>query len=788
MGTLLHTLGLGSLLAAVPLLSEDGATPHTGVLGQVAPQSADVRLLDAVPHQDDHGGTLQQLVCAAGSKAGFTLLWRDHREGMMGLYLGHYGHEGELLAPEGPIHQAYASRRLQPALCEDAQGAGIALWVADVLNLPVLYGHSFDAKGQWLGSDQTLSEVPQAPHDPSERTRGVQLPSAAPLEGGGFAVAWTMRGAVWCTEIGPDGMRRGEPRRLNPREQAAEAGVQLCGTGAKNPLAVWQAQGRLWSLPLRATRAAPRDLGPGKLVRSMSEDDGSAWLLLASEQGSLARRLREDGSPDGEAFAVCGAGEQALDFASLGSRLAVVVQTQGAKLSETPGRGRGGRTSPTSAGASFVLRIVDPAQSARAPSIDFLSAQARISGTPLVAFDGRRLLLAWTDTREGDPDIYARLVTPAAEPALGPDLRANTDRASADQLRYRIDAQASTGIVAWIDRRDSLPRAYARRIAAPGSFTGDEFPVPGLSEGASAAAVVPCFGPQGSCAYLCEEVGGALRVAVQDASGKLLGEARTLEAAGAHDGVLVPLPAGAGWLCSWIGASNAVWSVCLDTKGVPAGEKQRASRDSAAPISNLALCSLGGRRYVAAWDVHAGDWSLHGVFLGQDGSAQGREFELEASPRHQDWDPALASAPGGGFVVAWTSGTPDDRSRDVVARFFDAQARSSGPLLWISPSFNEQDNADIVPLADGTFAVGWEDDVSGYDHTYVRRIQKDRRSVGPIVRINQLETKSIPGRVAPRLAAFGDGLLFAFGDRARSLGWDVRVRIDGPGFDDVGKK
>jgi hypothetical protein len=41
--------------------------------------------------------------------------------------------------------------------------------------------------------------------------------------------------------------------------------------------------------------------------------------------------------------------------------------------------------------------------------------------------------------------------------------------------------------------------------------------------------------------------------------------------------------------------------------------------------------------------------------------------------------------------------------------------------------------------------------------------------------------------VAPRLAVLGDGLLCGFGDRARSLGWDVRVRILGPRFDQVDK-
>jgi hypothetical protein len=55
------------------------------------------------------------------------------------------------------------------------------------------------------------------------------------------------------------------------------------------------------------------------------------------------------------------------------------------------------------------------------------------------------------------------------------------------------------------------------------------------------------------------------------------------------------------------------------------------------------------------------------------------------------------------------------------------------------------------------------------------------------MRINELATKSIQDRVAPRLAPLADGLLCAFGDRSRSLGWDVRVRVVGPGFDNLEK-
>lgn len=772
----------------LPPGGEDGTVAQTGTFGQVAPQSADVRLRDTVMHQDDHGGTLQQLVCAAGSQAGFALLWRDHREGMMGLYLGRYDHDGAMRASEGPVHHPYAGRRLQPGLCFDASGAGMATWTADVLNEPVLFAHAFDASGGWLAPDQALTEMPKEMRPATERTRGVEQPCSAPLEGGGFAVAWTMRGAVLLAETNADGTRKNATQRLNPREQQAERGVQLLGLGKQGTLAVWRADGHLWGLSLRNTKAQPRDLGRGALVHATAGAPGEAWMLVQDEGRFVARKLRADGKVEGSDLEVASAPEQALDLAVLGDSVAVLVQggAAGAEPAPPPARGRGGRTQGVSSGASFQLRLLDALHAGAPRGIDFLGAAARISGTPLVASDGTRLLVAWTDEREGDPDVYAALVDPSATKPLLKEFRANTDRASADQTSYRVDGSGAHGMVTWLDKRDGRPRGYARRLGA-GAFDGDEFVVPGQTPGAIPVVLDPALRADGSCALLWCDTNGALHFAAVDAAAKPLAEPRLLAPEAVKDCCVLALPADQGWWCAWSDSEPSVWALRVTAAGEPAGAPQRLSRESKAQMNDLSAVLLG-RRVAIAWDANDGGWRMRGRFASLDGVPQGDEFELEPSPRQQDWDPVLAPANNGGFLCAWTSGAPDDGSRDVVARFYDSNARASGPILWISPTGNEQDFPDAVRLPDGTWAVAWEDDISGYDHTYLRRIHKDQRELGPIVRINELETKSIEDRVAPRIAVLGDGLACAFGDRRRSLGWDALVRILGPKFDLVGKQ
>jgi hypothetical protein len=161
---------------------------------------------------------------------------------------------------------------------------------------------------------------------------------------------------------------------------------------------------------------------------------------------------------------------------------------------------------------------------------------------------------------------------------------------------------------------------------------------------------------------------------------------------------------------------------------------------------------------------------------------------FDRTMRGQDWDPTFAAASGGGFLMAWCSGAPSDPGKDVVARLFDAKGQPAGPLLPISPLANEQDHGHVIRLADGTWAVAWEDDISMHDQTYLRRIQKNGRELGPTVLINELETQSVPDRQAPVVAPLSDGIAALWNDRRRSKGWDVYLKLLGPRFDDTRRR
>jgi hypothetical protein len=160
-------------------------------------------------------------------------------------------------------------------------------------------------------------------------------------------------------------------------------------------------------------------------------------------------------------------------------------------------------------------------------------------------------------------------------------------------------------------------------------------------------------------------------------------------------------------------------------------------------------------------------------------------IDAQATDMKGDWDPAFAPGADGAFLMAWCSGEDTNLNRDVVARLYDSRGKSAGPLLPLTWRLNEQDYPEVVTLPDGSFAVAFEGDISGYDHTYIRRVLADGETMGPTVTLNERESPRIPTRGRPLIAALGDNVVSLFSDRRRSQGWDVFLRVLGPGFDTV---
>jgi len=530
------------------------------------------------------------------------------------------------------------------------------------------------------------------------------------------------------------------------------------------------------------------------LPRAISADPaGGYWALVVDTGRSRILHLAVDGKPD----------RAAIEFEDGRDPKALLVAFEGGvALLERP-------TSAEKTAGNPRVWLFD-ANGAPLPGspVSVASDTARGISEPKIASAGTRLLVAWTDSREGDPNVYGRTLEISAAPdaRLGPELRINTDFASANQYQTATASNGNHGVMVWTDERGNPTQIYLRRFGEAG-FQGDELAVPVALAGEPATPIVGGLRP----AVAVQANGDALvtwRAVGERNKNRLVAQVIGLDGRaktpvleiddGAADAPLEPACSESkqkSFAVVWPrnGRGN-VYTRLVGADGVLGATREisapRPEGGEAWQFADVDITELESGRLLCAWTVNRGPGAcmIRGRFLSDALAPLGEEIAFEATDRGNDWDPALSAAAGGGFAMSWTSGSLHDPVRDAVVRLFDGRGHPTAPTQSVCFMANEQDFCDVVRLDDGSFAVAWEDDISYYDQVYVRRLSRDGRTLGPMMRINALETEFLPDRVAPRLAPMGGGFAAVFSDRHRSRGFDALFKLVGPGFDGAKKR
>jgi len=768
-----------------------------GTIGQMSPAAVDIRVPDSVVHQDTTGGSTQSLRALCGSEGGgFAAVWQDQRDARLGLYMVRLSGSGEPLEPEQSINEASAGRGFDTSIALAPDGSGAVTWTAPVgATTPSAWARFFDTKGRFLAADKSLSPRPaHAGPTRGPRRAGATQVTVVRRRDGGYAIAWTDEGNVNMLETDASGTWRDSPGIVNTATSAAEPGVRLAVEKGGGLLCAWKTHDRSVATALgqapdpshRMPEGAARNCGDGTPTRLVSDPAGGFWALFQSAGSFDLRHLSPAGEPDRAASKPVDDALSGADLARWQGGLALLAQRASGFLElhlfDLEGRRVEDQPTPVS------------------------SPEARNVEDARIVSNGATLFVAWSDRRNGDSDVYGRTVDPKAslEKRLGPERRLNTDTASSAQIKPIVAGAGARAVIAWQDDRDVQPHVYARLVGWPGGFASDEFLVPAaLPESKVPASDAPRANPS----VAMREDGSFLVAWVEGPAKRVAPRAQLFRADGraACEPIRFPdlakaptriasvaLPDEQGYLLAWDDLSQkALLAARIAPDGTLAGEPRPFANAPKGAVQEPALAFVGGDRVIAAWSRDAGGngvWSVAARSLDFDGVARADELSFERTVRGQDWDPSVAAGNGGGFVMSWCSGARDDAGHDVVARAFDAQGRPAGPLLPISPLANEQDHGHVVRLADGSWAVAWEDDISAHDQTYLRRIAKNAKDMGPIVLVNELPTLVIPDRQSPSIAPLADGICVVWSDRRRSKGWDAYAKVLGPGFDQVHRR
>ncbi len=216
---------------------------------------------------------------------------------------------------------------------------------------------------------------------------------------------------------------------------------------------------------------------------------------------------------------------------------------------------------------------------------------------------------------------------------------------------------------------------------------------------------------------------------------------------------------GGGWVVAWWEVDGGVEVVrcrAVSRGGTPLGVQDEVL-DQNLTFGPPAIARLDDGRSIVVWrTVDGSTASIRGRFVADDGSPQGGVLEnlaTSANPFNPTVD--VASAPGGGFVVAMSTASA------VLVRRFDA---AGTPLAGTQPadtlSGPVKDHARIARLAgEGGHAVVWESTQSAGGDTGSLSVQWRRLAAsGSFVGVEQQANSFTTGnQVHPDVAPTPDG-------------------------------
>ena len=171
-----------------------------------------------------------------------------------------------------------------------------------------------------------------------------------------------------------------------------------------------------------------------------------------------------------------------------------------------------------------------------------------------------------------------------------------------------------------------------------------------------------------------------------------------------------------GWLSG--NDSGPVRAQVYNADGTPSGAELLVATPEHAYTSTPSFTALANGGFVATWtDVSTSGadtsgWSVHAQVFDFDGSKNGSEFLINTTTNNSQEAPQLASLQDGRFVATWVdqSLSPDDPSGSAIrSQIFNSDGSKSGvEFLVNTTTVNSQMAPTLTGLSNGHFVIAWE--------------------------------------------------------------------------------
>ena len=363
--------------------------------------------------------------------------------------------------------------------------------------------------------------------------------------------------------------------------------------------------------------------------------------------------------------------------------------------------------------------------------------QARPAGS---ADAGGGFVVVWdSNSQDGDGlGVFARRYDPSGVPVGSSEFRVNAHTPGAQYLAS-VAASADRFVVVWIgDAQDGSDLGiFGRQFDAVNGTAGPEFQVntvtqdrqdlPAVAANAAGSFVVTwqgrgADGPDG---------GNGIVGRRYDASGAPQGAEFAVNtfttAAQSRPGVA--MDASGNFVVVWDGegqdgSDTGVFARRYTAGGAPLGPEFQVNTYTTGYQAFPSVGMDGAGNFVVAWSSHGQDGSTWGIFgqrFDSAGAAVGGEFRVNSSTTDSQVYPSVTVAPGGSFVVVWTSaeGIGDF---GVFGQKFDALGAPRGVEFRLNEqTTGAQGHAAVASAADGNFVAVWHDSGEGTVDVFGRR-------------------------------------------------------------------
>ncbi|MFC2089008.1 T9SS type A sorting domain-containing protein, partial [Calditrichota bacterium] len=318
---------------------------------------------------------------------------------------------------------------------------------------------------------------------------------------------------------------------------------------------------------------------------------------------------------------------------------------------------------------------------------------AWLGGPSIVTDNSGNFVIAWTDERNGNRDIYAQRYYSNGT-SLGNNFKINDDSGTADQVRSAICSDDSGSfVITWRDQRNGLYDIYAQRFSIDGNAVGNNFKVNDF--GGSTQQDPPSIAADGSGNFIVV----------------------WLDLRNHHSGINDL-------------KNSDIYAQRYASDGTTLGSNFKINDDvESIDQESPSIAADGSGNFVVAWlDYRNGCPDIFAQFQSSDGTALGSNFKVnDDTLGAYKLSPFITANNNGYFTITWYDNRND--APGVYTQRYTNDGMTAGSNFRFE-SDGLGGNYSITLGVNGNFIITWVENYWICQNIYAQRFSGDGNSLG----------------------------------------------------------